>query len=53
MELAPANADYQISRVDLLLELGEKKAAAKALDEMVERGTPRGLLRQWYKKCGK
>ena len=53
VELAPGNADYQISRVDLLLELGEKKAAAKALDEMVERGTPRGLLRQWYKKCGK
>lgn len=46
--LNPDNVDYTISKVDVLLRLGRQKEARKALDSLVARGTPRGLLKEWY-----
>ena len=46
--LNPDNVDYTISKVDVLLRLGRQKEAREALDNLVARGTPRGLLKEWY-----
>lgn len=46
--LNPDNVDYTISKVDVLLRLGRQKEAREALDSLVARGTPRGLLKEWY-----
>lgn len=51
IRLAPGNTDYAVSRIDLLLLLGHKDEAKAALDGLVNGGTPRGLLREWYAKC--
>ncbi|MBM6662729.1 tetratricopeptide repeat protein [Marseilla massiliensis] len=51
IRLAPANVDFRISRVDVLLLMGKKKEARVALDEMVGSGVPKGILRKWYDKC--
>ena len=53
IRLAPANVDFRISRVDVLLLMGKKKEARVALDEMVGSGVPKGILRKWYDKCSK
>ena len=53
MLLEPANSDFKISRVDVLLAMGQKREARAALDAMVKDGTPRGLLREWYARCGR
>lgn len=53
IRLEPTNADFKISRVDVLLAMGRKRDARAALDGMVKEGTPRGLLREWYARCGK
>ena len=47
----PENVDYTISMVDVMLRLGRQKEAHEALDGLVARGTPRGLLKEWYDKC--
>lgn len=46
--LNPDNVDYTISKVDVLLRLGRQKETREALDSLVARGTPRGLLKEWY-----
>ena len=46
--LNPDNVDYSISMVDVMLRLGRQKEAREALDRLVARGTPRGLLKEWY-----
>ena len=46
--LNPDNVDYSISMVDVMLRLGRQKEAREALDRLVVRGTPRGLLKEWY-----
>ena len=46
--LRPSNADYTVSKVDILLRLGRKREAREALDTLVSRGTPRGVLKEWY-----
>ena len=46
--LRPENVDYTISKVDVLLRLGRKLEAREALDDLVSRGTPRGVLKEWY-----
>lgn len=53
IRLQPGNADYMISKVDVLLLMGKKSEAKTVLDGMVSGGTPRGLLREWYDKCEK
>ncbi len=51
VRLAPTNADYQLSRIDILLRLKRKTDAKTALDALVSQGTPQGILREWYEKC--
>lgn len=51
VRLAPLDNDYAVSRVDILLLLGKKQAAKDALDALVRRGVPKGLLMEWYRKC--
>jgi len=46
--LRPGNADYTVSKVDVLLRLGRKREARDALDALVSKGTPRGVLKEWY-----
>ena len=46
--MKPDNVDYTISMVDVMLHLGRQKEAREALDRLVARGTPRGLLKEWY-----
>lgn len=48
VRLKPDNVDYTISKVDVLLRLGRKREAREALDALVSKGTPRGLLKEWY-----
>ena len=43
--LAPQNADYVASHVDLLLMLKRKDEAQRVLDAAMKRGIPQGLLR--------
>jgi len=50
INLAPSNADYMISRVDLLITLGRRDEARKALDAMRRQGIAEGSLREWYRK---
>lgn len=45
------NADYLLSKADLLLTLGRKADAKATLDEAVKKGTPRGALKEWYNRC--
>ncbi|MBR1505899.1 MAG: tetratricopeptide repeat protein [Prevotella sp.] len=47
----PDNADYVVSRVELLLRQDRRDEARRALDEAVARGIRRGLLREWYRRC--
>lgn len=44
----PEHADYTVSKVDVLLRLGRKREAREALDALVSKGTPRGVLKEWY-----
>ena len=44
----PKHADYAVSMVDVLLRLGRKREAREALDALVSKGTPRGVLKEWY-----
>lgn len=51
LRLAPGNTDYIISRADVLLRLGKKAEARRALDDAVGKGVARGALREWYSRC--
>lgn len=51
ISLQPDNGDYKISKVALLLDMGKRSEARKALDGMVLDGIPRGMLLEWYRKC--
>ena len=48
VRLKPDNEGFVISKVDILIRLKRKKEAREALDALVARGTPRGLLKEWY-----
>lgn len=48
VRLKPDNEGFVISEVDVLLRLKRKKEAREVLDALVARGTPRGLLKEWY-----
>lgn len=49
--LNPANTEYALTAVDLMLRLNRRAEARQALDALVKRGVPRGVLRKWYSKC--
>lgn len=51
IRLKPDNRDFVISKVDILLMMSNKKEAKLVLDETVRKGTPKGILREWYLKC--
>ena len=53
MRHAPDNADYLVSRVDILILQGRDDDAKRLLDDAVRRGVPRGLLREWYERIGR
>ena len=44
----PDNADFVVSKVDILIRLGKRNEALEVLDNAVKRGTPRGALKEWY-----
>ena len=51
IRLNPKNADFVVSKVDILLKIGRKNEAREALDKAVKQGTPRAALKEWYDKC--
>lgn len=51
IRLRPDNEGFVISKVDLLIRLKRKKEAREALDALVSKGTPRGMLKEWYDRA--
>lgn len=51
IRLRPDNDGFVISKVDLLIRLKRKKEAREALDALVSKGTPRGMLKEWYDRA--
>ena len=51
IRLRPDNEGFVISKVDLLIRLKRKKEAREALDALVSKGTPRGMLKGWYDRA--
>lgn len=51
IRLQPKNADYVVSKVDVLLQQGNFTEARETLNAAVRRGIPRGLLKEWFDKC--
>ena len=47
------NVDYVASKVDLLLKLERRKEALEELEKALQRGVPRGVLKEWIDKCQK
>lgn len=51
IRLAPDNAEFVVSKVDVLLQLKRKKEARKEIESAIRRGLPRGAFREWMKRC--
>ena len=49
----PQNVDYVASKVDLLLKLERRKEALEELEKALQRGVPRGVLKEWIDKFPK
>jgi len=47
----PMNADFIVSKVDVLLQMGRNNEAWAVLEDAIKRGVPRGQLREWINKC--
>ena len=47
----PANVEYAVSKVDVLLGLDRRREARETLDAVVLHGASRGALKEWYDKC--
>ena len=47
----PSNADYVVTKADLLLRLGRPADARATLEKALRQGVPRGVLREWFDKC--
>jgi tetratricopeptide (TPR) repeat protein len=47
----PLNVDYVASQTDVLLALGRRDEARKQLEAAIDRGIPRGVLREWIARC--
>ena len=46
----PLNADYVVSKVDVLLTLRRNDEARQTLEEAVKRGIPTGMFHEWFEK---
>ena len=53
IRLQPRNADYVVTKVDLLMKLNRWKEAREELEKALQRGVPRGVLKEWIDKCQK
>lgn len=53
LQLDPNNKDYLLSRADLRIKLHNYSEAQADLDRLVELGTPRAALKEWYNKIHK
>ena len=51
IRLQPANVDFVVSKVDILLRQGRRKEAREVLDAVTHHGVPRGMLKEWYDRC--
>lgn len=51
IRLRPGSMEFIVSKVDVLLRQGKRKDARDVLDETVKKGTPKGVLKQWYDQC--
>lgn len=51
IRLRPGSMEFIVSKVDVLLRQGKRKDARDVLDETVKKGTPKGVLKQWYNQC--
>ena len=51
IRLQPANVDFVVSKVDILLRQGRRKEAREALDAVTHHGVVRGMLKEWYDRC--
>lgn len=51
IRLRPGSTEFIVSKVDVLLRQGKRKDARDVLDETVKKGTPKGVLKQWYDQC--
>ncbi len=51
IRLSSGNADFVISKVDVLLQLNRKREAKALLQELVAKGTPRAALKEWLDRC--
>ena len=47
----PESFALVVSKVDVLIRQGKRKEALEALDAQVKKGTPKGMLREWYDQC--
>lgn len=47
----PENTDYIVTKVDLLIKLYKPEEAKAELEKALQRGVPRGVLREWFEKC--
>ncbi len=50
LQLDPDNKDYLLARADLRIKLLNYTDAKKDLDRLVQLGTPRAALKEWYDK---
>ena len=53
IRLQPRNADYVVTKVDLLMKLNRWKEAREELEKALQRGVPRGVLKEWFDKFPK
>ena len=51
IRLQPTNADYVVTKVELLFRLERKDEAREELEKALRRGIPRGVLKEWFDKC--
>lgn len=49
--LAPRNAEFLLARADIRIRLAQFVKAKQDLDTIVQLGTPRLALKEWYEKC--
>lgn len=49
----PQNVDYVATKVDLLIRLERHREALDELEKALQRGIPRGVLKEWFDKCRK
>ena len=47
----PSDVSLAVSKVDVLLRMERRKEAREVLDALVAKGTPRGVLKEWYDRC--